>query len=105
MTNYMLAYRGGGGMAATEEERERLMGAWGAWLGGLGDSVVDTGNPFGESRSVGSDGAVSGGGAAGLSGYTIVSASDIDGAAAFARNCPIFDAGGSVEVYEVVPVM
>lgn len=105
MANYVLAYHGGGGMAASEEEHDRLMQAWGAWFGGLGDAVVDAGNPFGDARSLGSDGSVSNGGSAGLSGYSIVSASDMDGAVALARGCPVFDAGGSVELYEVVPVM
>jgi hypothetical protein len=105
MNNYILAYRGGGGMAASDEERERLMQAWGAWFGGLGDSVVEVGNPFGDSRSVAADGSISNGGSAGLTGYSIVAASDIGGAAALTRDCPIFNAGGSVEVYEVTPVM
>jgi hypothetical protein len=105
MANYVLAYRGGGGVAENEEERQRLTEAWGAWLGGLGNSVVDTGNPFGDSRSLESDGSVSNGASAGLTGYSILSASDIEGAVALARDCPIFDAGGSIELYEVMPVM
>jgi YCII-related domain len=105
MANYVLAYRGGGGMAESEEERQRLMEAWGAWLGGLSDSVVDSGNPFGDSRELDADGSVSNGVSAGLTGYSILSASDIEAAAALARDCPIFDAGGSIELYEVMPVM
>jgi len=48
---------------------------------------------------------VSDGGAAGLSGYSIISAGGIDEAVALARGCPVLAAGGSVEVYEVVPAM
>jgi hypothetical protein len=105
MANYLLAYRGGGGMAQDEEERARVMAAWGGWFGRLGESLVDAGNPFGDSRSVGTDGSVGNGASAGLTGYTILTASDMDGAVALARDCPILDGGGSVEVYEVTPVM
>ena len=104
MANYVLAYRGGS-IADNDEERQRVMAAWGAWFGALGAATVDAGNPFGEARSLGADGSVSGGGASGLSGYSILSASDIDGAVALAKGCPILAGGGSVEVYEVFPVM
>lgn len=104
MANYVLAYKGGG-MAETDEERERVMAAWGAWFGTLGAAVVDAGNPFGEAKSVGADGAVGAGGASGLTGYSILSADDLDAAAALAQKCPVLDSGGSVEVYEVFPVM
>jgi hypothetical protein len=104
MTNYVLAYRGGR-VAETDEQRQQVMAAWGAWFGGLGDAVVDAGNPFGASRSVGSDGAVANGGSNDLSGYSILSASDLDGAVARAQSCPILQSGGSVDVYEVTPIM
>jgi hypothetical protein len=104
MKSYLLAYKGGA-MAPTEEEQQRAMAAWGAWFGSLGDAVVDAGNPFGDSRSVASDGAVANGGAAALSGYSILAADDIDAAVAQTKGCPILAGGGSVEVYEVYPVM
>ena len=46
MGKYVLAYKGGS-IPQTEEEQKRVMDAWTAWFGGLGDSVVDMGNPFG----------------------------------------------------------
>ena len=46
MGKYVLAYKGGS-IPQTEEEQKRVMDAWNAWFGGLGDSVVDMGNPFG----------------------------------------------------------
>ena len=49
MAKYVLAYTGGR-MAATDEERQAAMAAWGAFLGGLGESLVDAGNPFGVHR-------------------------------------------------------
>ncbi len=104
MANYLLAYKGGG-MAESEPEREAAMAAWGGWLGGLGDALVDAGNPFGPSKSLAPDGAASDGGAAGLTGYSILAADSLGEATELAKGCPVFAAGGSVEIYETVPVM
>ena len=104
MSKYVLAYRGGG-MPETEEAQQASMTAWMNWFGGLGASVVDGGNPFGPSLSIASDGASSDGGAAGLTGYSILSADNLAAAAELAKGCPILAAGGSVEVYETFDVM
>jgi hypothetical protein len=104
MSQYLLAYRGGG-MAQTEEEQAASMAAWGAWFETLGSAIVDAGNPFGPSSSIASDGSTSEGGASGLTGYSIVTADNLDAATTQAKDCPILSDGGSVEVYEVVPVM
>ena len=100
MGKYVFAYKGGG-MAATEEEQGKAMQAWQAWIGELGDSLVDIGNPFAGSAAVtvgGSNGAAS----SGLTGYSIVSASSLDDAATKTRGCPVFASGGSVDVYEAI---
>jgi hypothetical protein len=104
MSNYVLAYTGGS-MAETEEEQAAAMAAWGAWIGGLGDSLVDAGNPFGASASVASDGATTEGGASGLTGYSIISADSLDAATVATKGCPVFTSGGAIEVYEIFPVM
>ena len=58
MANFVLVYTGGG-MAATDAERGKMMEAWGAWFGSLGDKVVDGGNPFGpQAKNVSEGGAV-----------------------------------------------
>ena len=100
MGKYVLLYKGGR-MAETEEERTEAMAKWGAWFQGLGDSVVDMGNPFAGSASVSADGA-SGAAGSGLGGYSIVNAASLDDAVGKADGCPIFSAGGGVEVYETL---
>jgi hypothetical protein len=100
MGKYVLVYKGGG-MAATEEEQQKAMEAWGAWFQGLGDSVVDMGNPFGPSTGVSAGGA-NGGATSSLTGYSIVSAASLDDAAGKASGCPIFASGGSLDVYEAM---
>jgi hypothetical protein len=104
MTNYVLVYSGGG-MPETEEEQNAVMAAWGAWYEGLGQAVVDGGNPFGPSTSVASDGSVSQGAPSALSGYTVISAESLDAATDQAKNCPVLTSGGRVDVYETFRIM
>ena len=99
MANYLLAYKGGG-MAETDEEREAAMQAWGTWFGGLGQAVVDAGNPFSSSKAVGGNA-----GTSHLTGYSILSADNLDSASKLAEGCPVLTSGGSVEVYEILSVM
>jgi hypothetical protein len=103
MANYVLAYTGGG-MAETESEREAAMAAWGQWFGTLGAAIVDAGNPFGPSTGVSSSGA-DGAAKTGLTGYSILTADSLDAAAELAKGCPVFANGGSVDVYEAIPIM
>ena len=95
MANYLVVYKGGG-TPVTEEEGKAVMAAWRAWFGELGSAVVEIGAPVGASRSVG------GNGSAGLSGYSVLTASDLDSAVDLTKNCPILAGGGSLEVYEAI---
>jgi hypothetical protein len=103
MANYLLAYKGGG-MAQTDAEREEAMAKWGAWFGSLGQAVVDAGNPFGPSASVPGDGAGGNGAPSRLTGYSIVTADTLTAATELAKDCPVLGAGGSVDVYETIPI-
>jgi hypothetical protein len=103
MANYLLAYTGGG-MAQTDAEREAAMAAWGQWFGTLGPAIVDAGNPFGPSTSVGAGGA-DGAAKTGLTGYSILKADSLNAAAELAKGCPVFANGGKVDVYETIEVM
>lgn len=105
MANYVLVYKGGGGMAPTEEQRNAILAAWDTWYARLGQATVDGGNPFGASASVAADGTVSSGAASGLTGYTIVAADSLAAATEMAKGCPVLADGGSVEVYETFQVM
>jgi hypothetical protein len=103
MANYVLAYKGGA-MGATPEEQQKQMEAWMNWFGALGDSVVDGGAPFGPASSIASDGAVTDGGASGLSGYSVIKADNLGDASTKAKGCPVLSSGGSIEVYEAMPM-
>lgn len=103
MTNYVLTYHGGSGMAETPEEQEKQMAAWGAWFGQLGEAVVDGGNPFTMSKTVTNDGTViDGGPAAEIGGYSVIAADSLDAALDAAKGCPVLANGGSVQVSETL---
>ena len=103
MAKFVLAYTGGG-MAASPEEQQKAMEQWMNWFGSLGEAVVDGGNPFGASCSVGSDGSTLDGGKSRLTGYSIIEANSLSDAADKAKGCPVLSSGGGLEVYEAMPM-
>ena len=102
MPKYVFAYHGGS-MPESPAAQADAMAAWGAWFGSLGEAVIDGGNPTGQSKTISADGSVkNGGGANPVSGYSLITATDIDAALAHAKGCPILTVGGSVEVAEAL---
>jgi hypothetical protein len=95
MAKFVYIYTGGG-MPDSEEEGKRSMEAWQAFLGGFGDKLVDMGAPFGASQAVNGNGALK------ASGYSVVTADSLADAVEPAKDCPIFERGGNVEVYETI---
>ena len=67
--------------------------AWEAWFESLGSSCVDTGHGVIATRTLGKLDAETR-----LGGYSLVSAENIDGAAALAEGCPALRLGGGVEI-------
>ena len=102
MPDFMIAYHGGK-MPETPEEGARAMAAWGAWYKVMGEAVVNPGNAVGKSKTVSSTGVEDHGGANPLSGFTIVTAKDIDEACRLAAGCPmVADGTGTAEVAPVI---
>ncbi|WP_372885707.1 YciI family protein [Shimia sp.] len=102
MPKFMYIYHGGG-RPETPEEGEKVMAAWMAWMQGMGEAVIDGGNPAGMSKTVSVDGVADNGGANPVSGYTLVNAPDIDAACEMAKGCPILEGGaGTIEVAEAM---
>jgi hypothetical protein len=67
--------------------------AWQAWFDSLGSSRIDTGHAVVSTRTLGTlDTSTR------LGGYSLVTADDIERAAALARGCPALHLGGAVEV-------
>ncbi len=102
MGKYVLAYTGGS-MAETPEAQEAAMKAWMGWFGTLGSAVIDAGNPFGVSTAVTGNGKT-GATKTGITGYSVVEADNLELAAKLANGCPVIDSGGTVEVFEALPM-
>ncbi len=103
MSNTFLYVFHGGGKPDTPEDCARVMEAWQAWMDGIGDAMVDDGNPVGMSMTVGEGGVTENGGANPTSGYSIVRADSIEAACDMARDCPILEGGrGTIEVAQIM---
>lgn len=100
MPNYILAYHHGRDFARPKDGA-KYMAKWRAWMGGLGEAVVDRGKPLGKSKTVSAGGVSDDGGSSPLAGYTIVKASNIEEAVGMAKACPHLDIG-TIEVAEVM---
>ena len=112
MTDFLFLFRGGMDPNPSPEDIQRSMQEWGRWIQGLaeagkfkggdplerggkvvaGTRKVITDGPFVESKEV-------------VGGYLLVSAASLDEATEMSRGCPIFEAGGSVEVRQIHPMV
>ena len=99
MPSYIFAYHGGK-KPESPEERAKHMAKWKAWIGGLGDAVVNPGTPLGMSKTVSSGGVSDDGGSNPLVGFSIVKADSMDAALEMAKGCPFVEMG-TIEVAEV----
>ncbi|MFD0632780.1 hypothetical protein [Catenulispora yoronensis] len=96
MTNYVFSFR----VPADYRPNAETPGEWRAWFGALGSALVDVGNAVTEYASLGEVG----GGESRMVAYSVVSADDLDGALALAKDCPVLRVGGGVEVGPVMEV-
>jgi len=101
MPNFYIAYHGGS-KPATQEEGAAQMAKWGAWLKGLGDAAISPANPLNNSKTVSASGVTDGGAPNEMSGFTIVSADDMDGALEIAKACPFLETGGTLHVAQIM---
>lgn len=102
MPRFLYVYHGGKA-PDSEDEAQAVMAAWSKWMGDNGASLVEPGNPVGQSKTVSASGVAGDGGANPASGYTIVEAADLDAACAIAKSNPmVVDGSGSVEVAEII---
>jgi hypothetical protein len=110
MSEYVYLYHNGNGPQASPEQMQQIMQKWMTWMKELGEKghIKDAGNPLDRGGRVvrGKPGALSDGPYAEtkdvIGGYTLITAKDIDQAAQLSKGCPIFDAGGYVEVRPVM---
>jgi len=96
MKKFVFTYHGSWPTAPTQE----MMDAWTNWFGSIADHLVDAGNPLGSGREVTTTGSQDlTPEMAPATGYSIVSADNMDDAVKLLADCPIID---SVRVYEAM---
>jgi YCII-related domain len=100
MPKYIMAYHGGSKFDSPDEGNKHRA-RFGAWIGGLGDAVVNPGTPLGPAKTVSSSGVSDCGGPNRLTGFSIVKADSLDAAVALARQCPFLEIG-TIEVAEAM---
>ena len=100
MPNYVFAYHGGK-KPESPEAGAKQMAKWKAWLGGLGDAVVNPGTPLGMSKTVSAAGVSDDGGSNPLAGFSIVQADGMEAALEMAKACPFVEIG-TIEVAEAM---
>jgi hypothetical protein len=98
---YVLVYSGGRGVSDDPDERAAQYDRWERWMKDLGSAIVQPGAATGAAKTVKADGAVDGGSCA-VSGYSVLSADDLDAAVRLAGGCPVLEIGGAVDVYEAL---
>ena len=101
MSNYIFAYHGGSKPESPEEGAE-MMAKWNAWISGLGEIMVEPGNPVGMSKTVSAGGVADDGGPNPLMGYSVVKADSMEAALEIAKGCPFLEMDGTIEVAELM---
>ena len=97
MAKFLYLYLGGS-PPADAAEGEKVMQAWMAYFGRMGDRIVDGGAPLGGRVSV------SGAPPSGASGYSIITADSLADAVSLTDGHPHLASGGTIEVLETLPI-
>ncbi len=100
MPYYVFAYHGGK-IPERPEKGAKHMAKFEAWVGGLGDAVVNPGHPLGKSKTVSSSGVSDDGRSNPLVGFSIMKADSMDAALEMAKGYPHLEIG-TVEVVEMM---
>jgi hypothetical protein len=94
MPNFVLSFR----VPSDYRPHAGTPAEWRAWFGGLGPALLDVGNAVTDYASLGEVG----GSSSRMIAYSVLSAEDMDSALALAKDCPVLQVGGGVEVGPVM---
>ncbi len=100
MSNYVFTYYGEPKFQSPEEGG-KYMAKWKAWVGNLGDALINPGVPFGRSKTVSSTGVSDDAGSNRVTGFSIVKADSMDAALKMAKACPHLE-HGTMGVHEAM---
>lgn len=100
MSNYVFAYHGEPKFESPDEGA-KYKAKWLAWVGSLGDALVNPGWPLGMPKTVSPTGVSDSVTPMRLTGFSIVKADSMDAALEMAKGCPHL-AHGTIEVAEAM---
>ena len=100
MSRFLITYHGSG-MPDDPELMEQAKAAFGNWVAGAGDAIVDPGAPVQIVKQVANDGATD---AVQIGGYSIIQADNADAAAAVLSSHPYVARGGTLQVNQILEV-
>jgi hypothetical protein len=102
MAKYLITYHGGQGMPADPEVARQAIAAFQAWVGRVGNAMLDPGAPVAQSKTVSADAVADGQTAGSVGGYTLIEAPTLDDAVQLVQDHPFLTRGGSLQVSEAV---
>jgi hypothetical protein len=100
MAYFMIAYHGGN-QPSSKEEGMAQMEKWKAWIGDLGEAVVNPGTPLPVSKIVTSSSVEDDNDPNSMNGFAVVIAKDIEEAIEMAKSDPFLENGGTIRVSEM----
>jgi hypothetical protein len=103
MAKFLYIYYGGN-METDPKKQKESMDAWMKWFKDLGKAVVDAGNPTMPGKMLAKTGSKSISGDP-ITGYSIVTAENLEAALKMAKGSPQLTAGGQIAVYSIKEMM
>jgi len=100
MNKFLVTYHGSG-MPDDPEMIEQAKSAFGNWVAGAGDAIVDPGAPVKMTGQVASEGATE---AVQVGGYSIIQADSVDDAKAVLSSHPYVARGGTLQLNQILDV-
>ncbi len=100
MASFLFAYHGAS-RPESQEEGAKLMAKWMAWVGEMGDAMINPGTPLGDSKTVRADSVTDDDGS--MNGFSVVDATSLDAAVQLAQGCPhLLMSGAWIDVSEMM---
>jgi len=100
MKKFVLVYFGEP-QFTTAEEAKKHQALWMDWAKGLGDAIVEMGNPAKPGKTVTNKSVVDADGKDRFSGYSVIQANSLEEAVKYTQDCPFVVDGGTMGVHEM----
>jgi hypothetical protein len=101
MSKFLITYHGSG-MPDDPALMEQAKAAFGSWVAGAGDAIVDPGAPVQTVTQVATEGGATE--AVQIGGYSIIQADSVDDARAMLSSHPYVARGGTLQVNQILEV-